>query len=106
MLYLGALPFVWNLVTRQLSYFESSEWLNCEITKSILFILYFITYSQITGLPWSIYYTFVLEQKHGFNKQVIFFIDSNSQKYFFTKICQNLTQIKNIFLKIILLSTF
>ena len=27
-------------------------------------------YSEIVGLPWSVYSTFVLEEKHGFNKQV------------------------------------
>jgi STE24 endopeptidase len=27
-------------------------------------------YSKISDLPWSIYFTFVLEEKHGFNKQV------------------------------------
>ena len=39
-----------------------------------------MTYSTITGLPWSIYYTFVLEEKHGFNKQVNFLL------YFYKKI--------------------
>ena len=68
-LYLGALPFVWHLSARQLSYF-SAEWLHSEIATSILFVMYFIVYSTITGLPWSIYHTFVLEEKHGFNKQV------------------------------------
>lgn len=29
-------------------------------------------FSTITSLPWSLYYTFVLEEKHGFNKQVLF----------------------------------
>ena len=27
-------------------------------------------YSTITSLPWSLYSTFVIEEKHGFNKQV------------------------------------
>lgn len=35
--------------------------------------MYFIVYSTITGLPWNIYFTFVLEEKHGFNKQVTLF---------------------------------
>lgn len=71
-LYFGALPFVWNLSQTQLSYFKH-DWLNCEIATSILFVFYFIIYSTITGLPWTIYFTFVLEEKHGFNKQVSLF---------------------------------
>lgn len=52
-----------------------------QIATSILFVTYFMIYSTITGLPWSIYYTFVLEEKHGFNKQVnilFVFLNSNS----------------------------
>lgn len=80
LLYFGALPFVWTLCSNQLGYF-SSDWLNSEISKSCLFIIYFILYGQITGLPWSIYYNFVLEEKHGFNKQTFgFFIKDNIKK--------------------------
>ena len=68
-LYLGALPFVWQLSSTQLGYF-SHDWLQTEIATSILFVVYFMTFSTITGLPWNIYFTFVLEEKHGFNKQV------------------------------------
>ena len=31
-------------------------------------------YSKISDLPWSIYFTFVLEEKHGFNKQVSYYL--------------------------------
>lgn len=27
-------------------------------------------FSALTGLPWSLYNTFVIEEKHGFNQQV------------------------------------
>jgi hypothetical protein len=27
-------------------------------------------YANISGIPWQYYYNFVLEEKHGFNKQV------------------------------------
>jgi STE24 endopeptidase len=40
-----------------------------EISHSIVFILSFIVISQILSLPTSIYSTFVLEEKFGFNKQ-------------------------------------
>jgi len=40
-----------------------------EISHSIVFILSFIVISQVLSLPTSIYNTFVLEEKFGFNKQ-------------------------------------
>ncbi|KAK4467148.1 peptidase family M48-domain-containing protein [Cladorrhinum samala] len=40
-----------------------------EISQSIVFILGFIFIQQIVSLPTSIYNTFVLEEKFGFNKQ-------------------------------------
>ena len=40
-----------------------------EISHSILFVLTFIVIQQILSLPTSIYHTFVLEEKFGFNKQ-------------------------------------
>ncbi len=44
-----------------------------------------MTFSTITSLPWNIYYTFVLEEKHGFNKQTFgFFIKDNIKKFIVT----------------------
>lgn len=40
-----------------------------EISHSIVFILSFIMIQQVLSLPTSIYHTFVLEEKFGFNKQ-------------------------------------
>lgn len=40
-----------------------------EISHSIVFILAFIVIQQVLSLPSSIYQTFVLEEKFGFNKQ-------------------------------------
>jgi STE24 endopeptidase len=40
-----------------------------EISHSIVFILSFILIQQVLSLPTSIYHTFVLEEKFGFNKQ-------------------------------------
>ena len=48
----------------------SSSMLQC-----IIFLSISIIYDNISGLPWSLYHTFVLEQSHGFNKQTLgFFI--------------------------------
>ena len=41
-----------------------------QITQSLVFMLLAMLFSTITDLPWSLYSTFVIEEKHGFNKQV------------------------------------
>ena len=35
-----------------------------------MFLLLAEVFGAVTGLPWTVYFTFVLEEKHGFNKQV------------------------------------
>ncbi|KAL8376267.1 hypothetical protein RB595_007388 [Gaeumannomyces hyphopodioides] len=40
-----------------------------EISQSIVFVLSFVMIQQLLSLPGSIYHTFVLEEKFGFNKQ-------------------------------------
>lgn len=49
-----------------------------ELARSIVFTLVYMCSSTLLGLPFSIYETFYLEQKHGFNKQTpwLFFKDS------------------------------
>lgn len=41
-----------------------------EILRSAAFMLALNIFNTITTLPFSIYHTFVLEERHGFNKQV------------------------------------
>lgn len=36
----------------------------------MVFVGLLLVYSKLTELPWSIYSTFVVEERHGFNKQV------------------------------------
>ena len=36
----------------------------------MLFMIFNTIYSTITSLPFSLYSTFVIEERHGFNKQV------------------------------------
>ncbi|XP_062615382.1 CAAX prenyl protease 1 homolog isoform X2 [Saccostrea cucullata] len=77
----GALPFVWKLAGRINGHFGYGA--EYEILQSITFILIFLLYSTITSLPWSLYHTFVLEEKHGFNKQTLpFFIKDTIKKMF------------------------
>ncbi|XP_076059851.1 CAAX prenyl protease 1 homolog [Oratosquilla oratoria] len=66
MLY-GGLPALWNVSG------SLSQWLGFsasnEIAHSIVFVSVGSIISRIINLPWSVYFTFKIEQKHGFNKQ-------------------------------------
>lgn len=42
-----------------------------QITQSIVFVTIIQFYQDLLELPWDVYSTFVLEQKHGFNNQVL-----------------------------------
>ncbi|KAJ8315597.1 hypothetical protein KUTeg_007747, partial [Tegillarca granosa] len=78
-LVLGGIPFLWGVAGTcrdKLGY--GSDY---EIIQSILFMLLAMVYSTITSFPWSVYSTFVLEEKHGFNKQTFgFFIKDTIKK--------------------------
>jgi len=74
-LWYGMLPFVWNYSTNLLeSWGYGKEY---EILGSMVFLCVYSLYSTITTLPFSLYSTFVIEEKHGFNKQTVglFFVD-------------------------------
>merc|ERR1719422_1000241 len=55
---------------------------NNEIIMSLLFTFYMSIFSTITGLPFSIYSTFVVEERHGFNKQTPGFYAKDQIKKF------------------------
>jgi STE24 endopeptidase len=44
--------------------------MNNEILRSAALMLTLNIFNSVTSLPFSIFHTFVLEEKHGFNKQV------------------------------------
>lgn len=47
-----------------------SCFLHSQIMQSYGFLQLMLLYSAFVELPWSLYSTFVLEEAHGFNKQV------------------------------------
>ena len=53
-----------------------------ETYRSMTFVFYYNIFSTITGLPFSIYSVFVLEEKHGFNKQTVPFYIKDQIKSF------------------------
>ena len=53
-----------------------------EIYRSMMFIFLMNIFNTIIGLPFSIYSTFVLEEKHGFNQQTALFYTKDQIKKF------------------------
>jgi len=65
------IPYLWaaaGVLNAKLGYDASHE-----IKQSITFVFLGTIFGTITGLPWSLYSTFVIEERHGFNKQTIGF---------------------------------
>ncbi|OBT83850.1 STE24 endopeptidase [Pseudogymnoascus sp. 03VT05] len=67
-IYYDILPKLWTLTGSWLIQFAPTRF-SGEISHSIVFVLTFIIIQQVLSLPTSIYSTFVLEEKFGFNKQ-------------------------------------
>ena len=58
-----------------------------EIYRSIVFVFVSNIFSTIIGLPFSIYSTFVLEEKHGFNQQTAaFYIKDQIKKFIVSQV--------------------
>ncbi|KAL9969581.1 hypothetical protein ACROYT_G021811 [Oculina patagonica] len=70
-LLLGGIPFLWGVSGVLISKFGYTT--EYEITQSVAFLLLGMLFSTVTDLPWSLYSTFVIEERHGFNKQTIGF---------------------------------
>ncbi|TLD25411.1 hypothetical protein PspLS_05749 [Pyricularia sp. CBS 133598] len=62
------LPKLWAWSGRLLLSYAPARFTG-EISQSIVFVLAFVMIQQVLSLPTSIYHTFVLEEKFGFNKQ-------------------------------------
>ena len=44
--------------------------MRAQVKQTVMFLWLMLTYSTFIELPWAVYMTFVLEERHGFNKQV------------------------------------
>jgi len=78
--FLGYRKF-WDMAAQTLGFFGYTVGDN-EIFMSLLFTLYMSIFSTITGLPFTIYSTFVVEERHGFNKQTAGFFAKDQVKKF------------------------
>jgi len=74
----GLLPLLWDLSGHTL------RWAGYvgEIRQSMVFMVYSSIASTLIGLPWTVYSTFVVEQRHGFNKQTAGFFVKDKLKAF------------------------
>uniref|UniRef100_A0A7C8YH37 CAAX prenyl protease n=1 Tax=Opuntia streptacantha TaxID=393608 RepID=A0A7C8YH37_OPUST len=68
-LYFGILPWFWKMSGEFLAYTGLNA--ENEIWHTLAFLAGVMIWSQITDLPFSLYSTFVIEARHGFNKQTI-----------------------------------
>ncbi|KAL5010607.1 hypothetical protein ScPMuIL_012912 [Solemya velum] len=79
----GGIPLLWISAGRILNRIGYNQ--EYEITQSIVFTALAMVYSTVISLPWTVYSTFVLEEKHGFNKQTPgFFAKDQVKKFFLT----------------------
>jgi len=87
-LWFGVLPFLWSYSNQLLAKFGYSD--AYEVSASIVFIILLLGINLVSNLPFELYYTFVLEEKHGFNKMTLqlFISDKikvlDKEKYNFT----------------------
>ena len=57
-----------------------------EIYRSMMFVFLMNIFNTIIGLPFSIYGTFVLEERHGFNQQTpLFYVKDQIKKFIYNE---------------------
>ncbi|KAF1870140.1 hypothetical protein Lal_00017721 [Lupinus albus] len=83
-LFFGVLPWFW----KKSEHFVTLVGLNAEneILHTLSFLAGVMIWSQITDLPFSLYSTFVIEARHGFNKQTIWLFFRDMIKSIFLSI--------------------
>ncbi|CAH2222380.1 CAAX prenyl protease 1 homolog [Pelobates cultripes] len=84
-LVLGGIPFLWNTSGQILA--QAGFGPEYEIIHSLVFLLLATLFSALTGLPWSLYNTFVIEERHGFNQQTLGFFFKDAIKKFLVTQC-------------------
>ncbi|KAM8975661.1 CAAX prenyl protease 1 homolog isoform 2-T2 [Pelodytes ibericus] len=84
-LVLGGIPFLWNVSEQILA--QAGFGPEYEIIHSLGFLLLATLFSALTGLPWSLYNTFVIEERHGFNQQTLGFFFKDAIKKFLVTQC-------------------
>lgn len=60
-------PYIWSLSGRLLPFIDNSS----EFQRGCVFIIIEMVMEKLSSIPISLYKSFVLEEKHGFNKLTI-----------------------------------
>lgn len=68
-LLLGYLPFMWTTSGKALMALNLDS--NSEIYRALMLLTLTTIYETLTGIPFGLYSTFVVEARHGFNKQTL-----------------------------------
>jgi STE24 endopeptidase len=78
-LYFNVMPWLWLKCVAWMNDFgwNGREY---EVTTSMLYMTIVILFMFVEGLPWSVYYHFILEERHGFNKQTATFFIKDTLK--------------------------
>ncbi|KAL2098814.1 hypothetical protein ACEWY4_005294 [Coilia grayii] len=84
-LVLGGIPFLWSISGSVIARFGLGP--EYEISQSLAFLTLATLFSAFTGLPWSLYNTFVIEERHGFNQQTLGFFLKDALKKFLVTQC-------------------
>lgn len=84
-LWLGMLKSTWNTSVWLSSSSLPTSWrpeseIRREILSSVVFVVILLVSSTLTEIPWSLYKTFVIEQRHGFNKSTLGLFVSDTVK--------------------------
>ncbi|RWS17165.1 CAAX prenyl protease 1-like protein [Dinothrombium tinctorium] len=74
------IPYLWNISGDLLRSFDYNS--KSEIPQTLVFILIGSLVSSLLDLPWSLYYTFVIEERYGFNNQTLGFYFKDKLKKF------------------------
>uniref|UniRef100_A0A1I8JDT9 Ste24 endopeptidase n=1 Tax=Macrostomum lignano TaxID=282301 RepID=A0A1I8JDT9_9PLAT len=63
------MPRLWAVAGRHLDSLAGPDASRGQLPQSMVFLVYVMLLSFLIDLPWSVYKNFVLEARHGFNKQ-------------------------------------
>ncbi|WAR07128.1 FACE1-like protein [Mya arenaria] len=80
----GGIPFLWNVAGDMMQNYGYDS--SYQIIQSVLFLTLAVVFSTITSMPFTVYSTFVIEERHGFNKQTPGFFAKDQVKKFFVSL--------------------
>lgn len=86
-IYYQGFPLIWKKAQETTLKWNAYLDPSSELQISLLFVFYLNVFNYVIDLPWSVYSTFVVEEKHGFNKETPgFFIKDQIKKFFISQL--------------------